>query len=263
MDWATSRRLFYIIIFFAILVMAGIFFAIPYFNKPPTCFDGKQNGLENGIDCGGACEFVCKFEANEVQVDWQRALPSRNGQVVLVAYLDNHNKTLGIKNAPYRFRIYDSNGSTIASKEGETYVPANSQMAFFDGPVDIGTREVSKVTFEFTEPLNYSRVSTSTALIAAQVVDTDFTNEGGPKLTIKIRNNEKKQFDSVPVVVVLYNKDGNAVLSSRSVVDILPPEGDAELYFAWPITLDEQITDIDVLPLFNQFEIDKQNTKNR
>lgn len=263
MGWALARRLFYVVILFVILIMAAIFFAIPYLNQPPTCTDRKQNGLENGVDCGGGCEFVCASDVNEIQVEWQRALPSRNGEAVLVAYLNNQNKTIGIKNASYRFRLYDSKGSTVATKEGQTYIPANSQMAFFEGPVDIGNREVSKVTFEFTEPLKYSRVTYSTALTAVEVIETDYTENNGPRLTVKVRNNEKKQFENIPVVVILYNKDGNAILSSKSVIDILPPEGDAELFFAWPVTLDEQVTDIDVLPLFNQFEIDAANTKNR
>ena len=68
MTWSGRRQLKIVGLLF--LVSAIIAFSIiwPKINKPPTCFDGKKNGVETGIDCGGGCKLQCREQIEEVAI---------------------------------------------------------------------------------------------------------------------------------------------------------------------------------------------------
>ena len=254
MDWATQKKLKY---FFAIIiiVLIGVAMAVfPILNRPATCFDKKQNGNENGIDCGGSCQFLCKSDIVPLNTVWARAVKNADKSVNLVAYIQNQNKTAGVISANYKFTIYDTEGNIIKIEEGETSVPANGNVAIFAGPVDVGERKVQVTTFEWISSLSFSSVTEDATQSVLETTSTELEKATTTThLTANLRNLKRIEYNKVPVVVVLYDENENAVLVSRTLVDRISPEGTAIASFYWNIGIEEDITKIEVLPYFENF----------
>ena len=254
MDWATRKRLKYFVLLF-LIIFAGVFFLLlPFFNVSPTCTDNKTNGSEAGVDCGGSCKYLCKNQVSEVQTMWARALPSSEGRVALVTYIKNQNKTAGVERAQYKFTLFDSLGKVVAIKEGETQIAANGNIAIFAGPVDIGKRKVQSTNFEWTSPLYFSSLS-ERAL--ASNIETTKTNlevaSTTTSLTATLRNTTRLEYQKTPVVAILYDKDGNALLASRTILDSLAKESQADIFFTWNTVPGASVVTIEILPYFEQF----------
>lgn len=250
MDFASSRRLFFILIF-ALLIGATAFILIrPYFNRPPTCFDNKKNGTEMGIDCGGSCKYLCSESVKQVPVEWSRSFLNKNKTVDMVAHFSNQNKTAGVEKADYRFVVYGRNGQTLLTKEGSTFIPANTKVIVYEGPFSVGNQEPYTTTFEWTSPLKFSTVPPAESLLHLDTLKTDLKTEGGVTLTALVGNSTTATFSRLPVYVVLYNTEGNAILASRTLIDSLAPEETTELYFSWNYDLKEKVGDIEIVPAF-------------
>ncbi len=232
MDWASRRKLAFLSALFVIIFGGAVLLIIPFFNRPPTCSDGKKNAAEAGVDCGGSCQYLCVEQVVPLELVWVRALESGPKRVNLVAYLRNENKTAGIQKASYKFTVYDNKGDVVTIKEGTTDVAANGNIAIFAGPVDIGERRVQSTTFEWTSPLYFSTLSEKSLSSKIETIDTKLTTDSsGTQLYATLRNSTRLEYRSVPVVVILYNKEDNALLVSRTVLDRLLPEEKTDISF--------------------------------
>jgi hypothetical protein len=255
MDWASRRRTKYFIVLIVLACIAVGFFIFPFLNRPPTCFDNKKNGDEAGIDCGGACQYLCGSQVSEPQIMWTRALPSANKRVALVTYLKNQNKTAGVAVAPYKFTVYDGAGKVIAIKEGQTQIPANGNIAIFAGPIDVGERKVQSTLFEWTKPLYFSSLSEKALSSKLETINTKLDIASTTtNLSVTLRNTTRIEYEQIPVVAILYDKDDNALLASRTILDNLPQESSTDIFFSWNTVPSADVATIEVLPYFQQFE---------
>ena len=255
MDWATRNRMKYFV--FLILLVLGILasFIIPILNRPPTCSDNKKNGSEVGVDCGGACQYLCASQVTEPQIVWTRALQSAPKRVVLVTYLKNQNKTAGIQSASYKYTVYDNAGKIIAIKEGATQVTSNGNIAIFAGPIDIGERKIQSTLFEWTSPHYFSTLSEKTLSSNIETVNTKLELASTTtSLTATLRNTTRLEYEKVPVVAILYDVDGNALLASRTILDSLSPEDRADVFFSWSVLPTSNVARIEILPYFEEFK---------
>jgi hypothetical protein len=254
MDWSSRRKASFFIVLFGILLVVVGLFAIPFLNKKPTCSDGKQNAAEQGIDCGGACQYLCSELTVPLQTVWARAVASGPKRVTAIAYIRNENKTAGVMKALYKFTVYDSEGKVISIKEGETQIPANGSVAVVTGQIDIGERKVQSTLFEWTAPLYFSILSEEALASNIETVQTKIEKgENSTHLSATLKNTTRLTYKNIPVVVILYNKDDNTVLASRTVLDKLGTEEQADVYFSWNLVLQEEISKIEVIPYFQQF----------
>lgn len=254
MDWASRKKLTFLAALAVIVIGGALLLIFPLLNRPATCSDKKKNGQEAGVDCGGACQYLCQEQVVPLELVWTRALLSGPKRVNLVAYLRNENKTAGVQKASYKFTVYDNKGDIVVIKEGTTDVAANGNIAIFSGPVDVGERKVQSTTFEWTSPLYFSTLSEKSLTSKIETVDTKLDKtEATTHLYATLRNTTRLEYRAVPVVVILYNKEDNAVLVSRTVLDRLLPEEKTDISFSWNLVLEEDIAKIEVLPYFGQF----------
>jgi hypothetical protein len=253
MNFASSRRFFFILIFVVIIIGVGILFLIPVLNKAPTCTDGKQNAEESGVDCGGNCEYLCKNQVLPFPIDFSRSFLSSDKRISMIAVFSNQNKTSGVKKADYRFVAYDKLGGVIRTKDGTTSIGANSKNAIFEGPFPVGDRVPYTTTFEWVNPLSFSKTDSNVSGLHLDTISTDLKTDENTFLTVVLKNSMTRTVENVPVVVVLYDKDGNGVAASKTILDVLNPDQTAEIYFSWNHKITEEIANIEVLPVFNQF----------
>ena len=241
-----------VVIFFSTLAFLLIY---PKLNKPPTCSDGKQNGNELGVDCGGACTRACIAEVDDVSVLWSRAFRVVPGRYNVVAYLTNHNKNIATSRINYRFRFADKNNIYIGKREGSTIIPPSGNFAIFESGVDVGNSIPVYVSFEFTQAPKWTYVEEKKIdQVKVLVSNISLTGEATrPKLSATLKNNSLFTIPRVDVVAILYDASGNSVSTSRTFVDVLGPEGRAEVTFTWPEPFDKKVVRTEILPMFDIF----------
>ncbi len=255
MTWALRRQLLYILIL--VLFFGGIAFSVlyPKLTKPPTCSDGKQNGVETGVDCGGMCAKACLEQADNVSVLWSRVFRVVPGRYNAVAYLVNHNKNTAIQKINYRFRFADANNIYIGKRDGSTYVPPTGKFAVFEPAIDLGSSVPVFVSFEFTQVPNWVFVSeekinqVKTTVSNISLIDDTTT----PKLSATVKNNSLFTIPDVNVIAILYDSTNNAVSASRTYLEVLNPEESKQVNFTWPEAFSSKVVAKEIIPIYNIF----------
>ena len=128
MDWSVKRRLTYLLIVFAVIILAGILVWI--WQRPePSCEDGKRNQGEYDVDCGGPCARVCAFEVRPVREVWSRIFQVDDTRYDQVTLIKNPNSGYAARQLRYRVRVFDASDVLLTTREGTVFL--NPQEEFF------------------------------------------------------------------------------------------------------------------------------------
>lgn len=261
LSWGAKRQVFYLSIIIGAILIALTILIWPYFNREPTCFDGKQNGDESGIDCGGSCQKVCTQEALGLVTLWSRAFEVTPGKYNLMAYIENQNRESGVPLITYEFRVYDDKNIFINRTQGSTFITSNDRTAIFAAGVDTGNRKIGRVAFEFTSFPTWIKVNRAqrNALAVSAEDKTLIDPLTRPKLEAEIVNKTLNELKDLDVYAILYDDEDNVMTVSKTLIDVLPKNGKAPVVFTWPHPLVKQPTRIDIFPQINIFELGSIN----
>ncbi len=241
------RRALYASIVGGVVLVILAFVLVPVFYRPPTCADGAQNGDERGVDCGGSCARFCPFEVAAPTVSFSRALPVARGVYNVVAYVTNPNVGASASRVPYSVRVFDSENVLIAERKGEAFLTANSVNPIFEPSIVTGERVPLRTFFEFsTAPLWERSVFPAQAFAVRSMSLADV--EAAPRLTAEVENLLAEGLADVEVVATLFDADGNAVATSRTVIETLGKHATATVVFTWPVPFANPVARIDVVP---------------
>lgn len=250
-SWRVRRQLFYFTIFAGIIGLVG-WRVFVYFTPAPTCFDGKQNQEEQGVDCGGPCK-KCVGDIRDLTVVWARLSPAAGGRVDVSALVDNPNLLAGSKSLPYRFKLYDDQGVTVAIRDGVTFLNSAERFVIFEPNIDIKARAPQRVIIEFPDisTLEWQRIETLKPNLI--VIQKNFVAEPSAALEARIRNGEVAPQKDVTVAAILYDEEDNVLAASATLLDEIPAGGERSAYFTWGIGLGSTTPQkIDVLVRVNQ-----------
>lgn len=249
LTWSEKRKLYYTSgIIFAFLILIGLPL-IFFLYKPASCSDGKKNQGEDGVDCGGKCAILCSADSIEPIVYWQRAFRVSSGVYHLVAYVENPNVRSMAIDSHYEFKVYDGNNILLAEQSGTITLPPKTTTPVFESGIRTGEGIPARVTFEITEPINWKMVGQRDApKIRILSREFDYTS-GFPRLTAIIENQSPYTIPAFDVITVLFGRDGNAITASKSLVDKIGPESEAEAVFTWREYLSGEVAKIDVIPI--------------
>ena len=247
-SWSKRRKSIVAIIVLIIVVGA---IGVPGFllvYEAPTCTDGVMNGKEQGIDCGGSCVRLCQNSFLAPSVAWTRFERVAPRLYNLATYIVNPNIEGEAVDVPYHIVLYDAKGSFISDTPGVVTLPPHRNVIAFQGAVDIGQRTPAKALFEFTAAPSWHKKTDG--LTALSIGDKKYTeDELGSSLIVTLKNTSVYRLVNIGVYVVLYDKDGNAIGFSKTVVDEVPPQGTALAPFTWPIHREGKVISIEVLPV--------------
>jgi hypothetical protein len=256
MSWASNKQFKYFSIF--AIIIGCIIFAIiyPTISKEPTCDDQKKNGEESGVDCGGTCSIMCKEDVIEPVVLWSRAFPVVDNNYNLVAYISNRNKTAGVVNASYEFRIYDTNNKLIGRREGSTFIPPNQEFAVFESRFNKGESQIKNITFQFKQDLIWKKKFPTLQLLPIGVKNIIFdNNKDTPSLSAIIYNESIYDIPEFDVISILYDLDKNAINASKTHKSKLNSNSKMQVVFTWPEVLSSIPVTQDVLISINPFSV--------
>lgn len=233
MSWASRRRNLYLTTFGAISFITLALLSVLFFSTPPTCTDGKKNGTETGIDCGGSCARLCPNEASAPVVRWSRSFEVKPGLWSAVAYVENHNKSVGVRSARYAFKLFDAENVIVAIKEGETQLAPDSITAVFYANIPTGSRVPVRTFFEFTDDLTFERMAVVPSPL--RVAQSRLENETSiPRLTAQLENATSGNLPAQLVTAIIYDVSGNAVGASQTILPAIPRGGVETAVFTWP-----------------------------
>lgn len=248
LSWSARRKFLYI---FVLLVVFGTplgFYIHQKMQKPASCFDGIQNQDERGVDCGGICKIACfNLVKQDPDIQWSRAYYVAKGAYNLVAYVQNPNVDYVSQPAKYVFKVYDQDNVLIATREGQVGIPTSKVFPIFEPTVQTGEKIPKIVTFEFTEPVVWLEYFGNKPEI--EVVEQRLSRlDAAPKLEAKVINRTLNTYRNVEVVAIVYNEQGNGILSSRTFIDKITDKGEANLTFTWPEPITFKPSKIEIIP---------------
>ena len=243
---AWSRRRYTIYFITAITIIALALFAIYTFFifEPATCFDGEQNGSEQAVDCGGSCERICPFQAVDPQIVWARAFEISDGVYNLGAIVRNPNFSARLE-GQYKFEAFNNENLKIYEVFGDLELEPSQEKPIFEPTVLTGEQRIERVFLTIVEGFMWERAEPP----VKDIVITSRTlsdAESVPKLRVSLNNTSLAPIRDIAVFAALYNADGNVVQSSRTFVEMIERDGEAEAFFTWPEAFKDEVTKIDV-----------------
>lgn len=217
-------------------------------NKMPTCSDGIKNQGELGIDCGGPCNILCRAQyINPVIVwgpRWEKVLS--NGTYSFLTYAQNPNVGAGAYSVSYNLSVYDKDNVLLYQNMGATYIPPNNNFVVFEGNINIGDKVPFRAKLEFVGNPVWQKMTSMESSITA--ISKNLTNEDTkPKLSVTMSNTTLNTLSNIEAIAILYDTDNNAIAFSRTKVDSIVADGNADIVFTWPEPFTEKVVRIDVV----------------
>lgn len=251
MAWGTHRRNVILSIFFSVV---AVFLAIYLFNalyEPPNCFDNKQNGGETGVDCGGSCELMCSNQVISPIVHWRRLFEVAPGVYNVLAYVENPNPTAGVDAVPYRFGIYDDQNVLLQERRGIIKLPPKTIVPIMENTLASGQLDASRVSFTFTEDLVWKKRDPLEPVVVVQ--DEEILNEeDAPRIQAVLRNTDLVALRNVRVIVIVYDRDDNAIAASSTLLERIGPDSTAPIFFTWPQPFSDDISRFEIIPVYER-----------
>jgi hypothetical protein len=254
--WRARRQLIYFSIILGAVIIASLFFIIPILTVKPTCFDNEKNGDEVGVDCGGACPRFCTGQLSVPTVLWARSFPVTENVYNALAYIENPNPKAGIPKISYVFKLYDDRNVFITQRPGQTFIDPNGRTTIFEPAIDVGNRVPKRTTLEFTQAPNWYRIESKVAEVVVEVRDQNLeATDKGARLTANAFNESIYDVPDLDIVVILYDKDNNAIATSKTYLESLPKNSSRQIFFTWPRPLEKEVFRVEILPKINSFLI--------
>jgi hypothetical protein len=256
LSWAMRRKLLYLFIIFMIFGTPLSYYVYKKMQHPPSCSDGIMNQNETGVDCGGICRIACFNNVKaSPDIQWSRAYYVAHGIYNLVAYIQNPNVDYVSQPVKYKFSVYDENNVLITTREGVTAIPTSKIFPIFEPTISTGELTPKIVKFDFVEPITwieYFGNKPELEVVEQRLSRTDTV----PKIDAKILNKTLNTFKNVEVVAIIYDENGNAVLSSRTYIDSIADRQTANVVFTWPEPITFTPSKVEIIPnlTLNQYK---------
>lgn len=248
-SWGTKRRNFIITIFLSgfFIILATTSYILFY--EEPTCFDGKQNGLERGIDCGGSCSLLCSGQALAPLVKWNRFFEIVPGLYNVVAYVENQNTNAGTSQLAYKFTLYDRNNAILAEKTGSIALRPKEVIPITTTGLNTGKLIPARMSFEILNEIVWEKASPRQPVIVTKDQELKFVDDS-PRVTAILDNVGYANVTDINTVVILYDKEGNAVGVSSTYVDEIVANRSKNIQFTWPQNFVGEVARFEIIPLY-------------
>ncbi len=232
MDWALKRR---IIAIFAVILVVTVFILIPYtltHQEVPSCADKKQNQGEEGIDCGGPCALVCKTSVQDLHTLWTKVFPVRSGVYDLVAYIENPNFYAAATKLEYVAQLFDDAGDVIAEKSGESYALPGERFAIFVDNMNTGAKIATKGLLSITPGFAWTKAASAKKIFSVENKTLESPDKK-PRLSALLSNETADVYRNVDVLAIIYDKTGQPVAVSKTIVEKSVGGSKEPIFFTW------------------------------
>ena len=249
MSWAMRRRGVVAAIIIVVLGAVGVWGYYAFLYDAPSCSDFRQNQDEEGIDCGGVCDKICDASLAVPQVAFVRPVVSGPGRSDVIAYVENPNFTAMAEDVKYTVELFNSQNVLVATKEGvmDLYPKRNPLFIpnLFSGE-ETTLRAFLTLDASTIEWFDYedTRVTMNVRDVRVEHADTL------PRIYATIENaSYTNSYKNIPMVVTVFNEEGNAIAASQTVIPQLRAEGAAQVVFTWNAPFSETAVRQEFIPI--------------
>jgi hypothetical protein len=220
-----------------------------FFDAPPSCMDGRQDADELGVDCGGSCSLLCQSQTQDPTVLWSRAFPSGVNTYTAAAYVKNNNRA-GAHNVHYAFQFFDADSKLVLEKDGVMDIPPIPVVPVVDTGIYTGSRTITRTLFSLSDTPVWVKADQSISLPLKVTLQT--LTPDGSRLDATIQNNSLTQdYSNLVVAAVLFDAQGIARASSKSLVVSLQHQANQKVVFTWPAGVPDAVrSEVTILPSF-------------
>lgn len=230
--WARWRQIQYIVgISIAVAILSFSTYRV-FFYAPPTCFDGKANGLELNVDCGGECSLMCVATVTPPKVQWVQSFKISEGSYNAVAYIENSNAEVGTPAFTYTLTLHDDAG-VIDSRTGTVQLPPYGVYPIFEGAIRTGGRIPTRTTLDAAMPSEWYKAETTGtdfAVLRRQLVGAG----DSPRVISEVQNNLYTETKNLRVVATIFNSSRIPLTASQTIIPIVPERATVPAIFTWP-----------------------------
>ncbi len=234
-SWASRRKT--IILGAVVLVLTAVSFAIfwNFWYRAPTCFDGLKNNDETGIDCGGSCSLICNTGILKPIIRWDpRLFEVLPGTWSALVYVENANTNVDATYVPYTFTMYGEDNQILEERTGATILPKNKTVGIFEGGITTkdGLRP-RRAVFELGNNIVWTKNNEAVPNIS--ISHTPLLRlDSAPRVEANIKNNSIEEIKNIELVITIFDGSDNAVAASRTFVEDLKKNENANIFFTWP-----------------------------
>lgn len=251
MNWYTRRKLFYLLGTTATIITLFLYFFRNILFPTPTCFDNKQNGYESGIDCGGTCSLRCSDEIIPLSIIWSRALQTGTTTYDFVTMISNKNIDNTSRVLGYSFTAYDETGNQLIVVNGTTTTPVDTDFPIIKQNITLPQKPKEIVVKLFDTP--HFTVAEKPTSPTIRSINTRYESGDIPRVYTTIINTKRITISNLPVRVVLYDINDNAIASGETIINFLDKEGSQDITFTWNNPLSQSPSKIRIYPIFDAF----------
>jgi hypothetical protein len=148
--------------------------------------------------------------------------------------VQNNNAGAGARNVPYSFALYDSKNILVGHREGVANIPPSQTAPITEANINVGNSVVAHTEFEFTNdpPAVWNKVAPGT--YPELGISQPDHNGDYSKLSATLVNGNVADVKNVSVVAILYNADGVALATSKSIIPRIAGKSQQSVVFTWP-----------------------------
>jgi Mg-chelatase subunit ChlD len=233
-SWAIRKK-FLIISIVVLVILVGFVGGYELFlKKPPSCFDGVQNGNELGVDCGGSCAKLCSTEVKNPIMRWDpRVFKVSDGNYSVLVYFENQNVNAVVLNAPYTIHLLSQTGAVIEERKGTISIPKHTTFAILETGFSSPKVVPSKADFSWDSALNWQRDDSPVPDIS--VDNKSLTSaDTKPRIDATVSNKSLSNIPALELIAIVTDGAGNAVGASKTIVKDFSSGQTVPITFTWP-----------------------------
>ncbi len=229
-----------------ILIIFGIGYGVYYWSHPkPTCFDKIQNQNEEGVDCGLVCGNSC-HTIMPLEVLSVKLLKVATGDYDILAEIRNPNPDYGSPKVDYDLVLSGQSKEELSRQNFSFYVlPGQTKhiiLNFTNNDLNITQAQIAVKNVEWNK-LNLF----DPQLVSFPVKDKKFNNT---EFSAVVLNDSDFDFDTIDIVVILYDQNDNILGVNRSNINTLFSRTERYFKVLWPTPIGG-VFKVDVEPSTN------------
>jgi len=233
-SWAVRRK-FLVISIVVLVILAGAYggYAI-FLKKPPTCFNGKQDGIESGVDCGGSCARLCTSEVKNPIMRWDpRVFKVSEGNYSVLVYFENPNANASMAKAPYTIRLLGPKNAIIEERKGYISIPKHDTFAILETNFSSPKIVPTKADFSWDGNLEWTRDDSQAPSLS--IDNKSLTNaDTKPRIDAVVSNKSLTDIPALELIAIVTDGAGNAVGASKTIIKDVVHGGIFPITFTWP-----------------------------
>ena len=249
MSWAARRRFFILLIIGLSIVAFLAILSVATFYRTPSCTDNVQNQGETGVDCGGPCAYLCTEQEQPPTVLFTQVLPNGGGTDI-IASVENKNTSAAARNVPYRVSLYSADRVLVQEISGTLDLPPGATVPVFLPGITSGKQTVvtAFLTIEASSP-KWFALAADPRVVPLVSNTNQVGTANNPRIEAMLSNPSVTALTNVQAIVLVRDEGGTVIAASRTVVPLIPAQGQSMATFTWNVPFPGTPATIEVIPI--------------